>query len=274
VGPVARIADAVVLRIPRVRGHERALARVLPSWRSLAIGFAALLAVAGAYLVARDSALFAVQRVEIQGAPPAVSREVRAALRPLEGESLLRVDLDAVANRLAAIPSVRYARFDRAFPHTLVVTVAAERPVAVLRRGDEAWLVSARGRVIRSLQNPRRSSLPRVWAPITVSATAGDRLTDEPTLQAVRALAAVADSDLPARVRHARATEAGLTLVLAAGTEVELASDQELPLKLAVARRVLLALDPAREGWPAYVDLTVPGRPVVGFSSSKVEGET
>jgi len=176
VGPVAKLADAVALRLPRAVGGERVLVRALPSWRRLAIAFGAVLVVVGSYLVARDSALFAVERVAIHGAPPGVSRDVRTALRPLEGESLLRVDLDAVADRLAAIPSVRHARFDRAFPHTLVVTVAPERPVAVLRRGDEAWLVSARGRVIRSLPNPRLSRLPRVWAPATVSAAAGDTL--------------------------------------------------------------------------------------------------
>lgn len=273
-GPVAKLADAVVLRVPRAGGGERVLARALPSWRRLAIAFGAVLIVVGSYLVARDSALFAVERVAIHGAPPGVSRDVRTALRPLEGESLLRVDLDAVADRLAAIPSVRYARFDRAFPNTLVVTVAPERPVAVLRRGDEAWLVSARGRVIRSLPNPVLSSLPRVWAPATVSAAAGDALRDTSTLRGVRALAALDASDLPARVRSAEATDEGLTLKLAAGTKLELANDEDIALKLAVARRVLLALDPAREGWPAYVDLTVPGRPVVGFAPSEVEGET
>ena len=273
-GPVVRLADAVALRIPRAGGGERVLVRALPSWRRLAIAFGAVLVVVGSYLVARDSALFAVERVAIHGAPPAVSRDVRTALRPLEGESLLRVDLDAVADRLAAIPSVRYARFDRAFPHTRIGKVAPERPVAVLRRGDVAWLVSARGRVIRSLSHPRRSSLPRVWAPMSVSAAAGDALTDTSTLRAVRALAALGERDFPARVRSAEAADEGLTLKLAAGTELELANQEDIALKLAVARRVLLALDPARQGWPAYVDLTVPGRPVVGFEPSEVEGET
>ena len=273
-GAVAKLADAVVLRIPPGRGNGGALVRLVPSWQWLAIAFAAVLAAGGSYLAARDSALFAVQRVEIHGAPPVVEGEVRAALRPLEGESLLGVDLGGVANRLAAIPSVRTARFDRAFPHTLLVTVAAERPVAVLRTGDEAWLVSARGRVIRQLENPRLSSLPRVWAPATVSAAPGDGLTDVPTVEAVRALAAVAESRLPARVRYARSTDDGLMLMLMAGTELELANDHDLALKLAVARTVLLVLDPARQGWPGYVDLTVPGRPVVGFASSRVQSET
>jgi cell division protein FtsQ len=271
---VAKLADAVVLRFPRGPGQPRPLVHALPSWRTLALAFAALLAVAGSYLAARDSALFAVESVEIAGAPPAVTQEVRGALRSLEGESLLRVDLDAVGSRLAAIPSVRQADFDRAFPHTLRVTVAAERPVAVLRRGNEAWLVSARGRVIRRLVKPGLSSLPRIWAPLTVAADPGDRLADAPTVRAVHALAALDGSRLPARVRQARSTDHGLSLLLVAGTEIELANDEQLALKVAVARRVLLALDPSRQGWPAYVDLTVPGRPVVGFASSQVVGET
>lgn len=272
---MAKLADAVVLRVPRRRGSRRQLTQLLPSWRLLAIAFGTVLAVAGGYVAARQSALFAVQTVEIRGAPPVVSAQVRDALRPLEGESLLRVDLDTVANRLAAIPSVREATFDRAFPHTLRVSVVAERPVAVLRRGPEAWLVSARGRVIRRLPRPRLSSLPRVWVPTTVTATAGEMLADAPTLRSVRALAVESgEVGLPARVESARATDDELTLILAAGTHLELADERELPLKLAVARQVLLALEPNVDGWPAYVDLTVPGRPVVGYASSQVVSET
>lgn len=274
--PVAKLADVVVLRLPRARAHRRYLVELLPGWRALAIAFGVVLALAGGYLAARQSALFAVQTIEIRGAPPAVSDSVRTALRPLEGESLLRLDLDAVASRLAAIPSVRKASFDRAFPHTLRVTVAAERPVAVLRRGSEAWLVSARGRVIRRLQQPRLSRLPRIWVPLTVAAAAGDRLTDSMALRAVNVLAVLSSREpLPARVAQARVTDRELTLVLAAGTELRLASDEELELKLAVAHRVLLALNPVVDGWPGYVDLTVPGRPVVGNEdNSQLESES
>jgi hypothetical protein len=79
---------------------------------------------------------------------------------------------------------------------------------------------------------------------------------------------------LPARVAQARANERELTLLLAAGTELRLANDEDLALKLAVAREVLLALDPNVDGWPAYIDLTVPGRPVVGGDVSQPASET
>jgi cell division septal protein FtsQ len=262
---VARLADAVVLRFPRMRARPGEVVQLLPSWRTLAIAFGALLATALAYAVARESALFSVQTVQVRGAPPAVTRQVETALRPFEGESLLRLDLDVVQSRLVALPTVRQASLDRAFPHTLRVSVAAERPVALLRRGSAAWLVSARGRVLRPLPRPRLSRLPRVWAPLTVAAETGDLLTDSATLRAVRALSAVsAGRGLGARVEHARASDRELTLVLAAGTELRLANESELELKLAVARQVLRALQPTANGWPAYVDLTVPGRPVAG----------
>lgn len=271
---MAKLAESVVLRLPRARAHPRDLVGLLPGWRVLAIGFAAVLAVAGGYLIARQTTLFAVQRLEIQGAPPAVTESVRAALRPLEGESLLRLDLDSVQSTLAAIPSVHDASLDRAFPHTLRISITAERPVGILRRGSEAWLVSARGRVIRRLDNPRLSPLPRVWVPLTVAAAPGDRLGDASTLEAVAALAALDTNRLPARVVQARAKDDELTLVLAAGTELRLAGKEDLPFKLAVAREVLLALDPNVEGWPAYIDLTVPGRPVSGGSVSQLGSET
>jgi cell division protein FtsQ len=276
VGTVAKLADSVVLRLPRGRAHTRDLVQLLPGWRVLAIGFGVILAVGGGYVVARQSALFAVQTLEIRGAPPAVEEDVRASLRPMEGESLLRLDLESVRSRLTAIPSVRDASLDRAFPHTLRVNVTAERPVAVFRRGSEAWLVSARGRVIRPLEHPRLSRLPRVWVPLTVAAAAGDRLTDGSAVKAVTALAALdtGPHPLPARVAQARADDQELTLVLAAGTELRLADAEELALKLAVAREVLLALDPNVDGWPAYIDLTVPGRPVVGGTVSQLGSET
>ena len=114
-----------------------------------------------------------------------------------------------------------------------------------------------------------------VWVPTTVTATASDTLEDAPTRRAVRALAAASGgTTLPARVSSARSADGELTLALAAGTLLELGNEKELALKLAVARHVLLALDPNQEGWPAYIDLTVPGRPVAGYEQSQVESET
>src|SRR5205814_9686534 len=90
---------------------------------------------------------------------------VRAALRPLEGKSLLALHGSDVEGRIAAVPDVRSAPYDRAFPNTLRVVVVPERPVAVIRQGAAAWLVSARGRVLRSLARGTDKALPRIWLP-------------------------------------------------------------------------------------------------------------
>ena len=59
--------------------------------------------------------------------------------------------------QLESLSTVRSVRMDRAFPHTLRITVVPERPLAVVRRGQDAWLVSEQGRVIRELDPGRRN---------------------------------------------------------------------------------------------------------------------
>ena len=87
--------------------------------------------------------MFALKGVEVAGAPPAVAAHVRAALAPLEGQSLLALDAAEIDRRLGSLPEISSFGYDRDFPHTLRVTVRAEYPVAVARRGPKAWLVAA-----------------------------------------------------------------------------------------------------------------------------------
>ena len=65
---------------------------------------------------------------------------------------------------MRALPTVAGASVDRAFPHTLVVKVAPERPVAVVRRGDAAWLATGAGKVIREIETGTQRELPAALA--------------------------------------------------------------------------------------------------------------
>src|SRR5439155_21555778 len=70
--------------IPLQAGASReGLVRLLPSGRSLAVGFAIVLGAAGLYALARVTPMFALSRIEVEGAPPAVAARVRAAIQPL-----------------------------------------------------------------------------------------------------------------------------------------------------------------------------------------------
>jgi Cell division protein FtsQ/POTRA domain, FtsQ-type len=236
---------------------------------------ALLAAAAGLYAAARETSTFAIDELRIEGAPPALARQIEEELAPLVGRSLVGLDGDGVVAQVTALPGVRSATYDRAFPHALVVRVVRERPAAVLRRGAESWLVSARGRVIRQLEQGAHARLPRIWAPKTTVVERGAILGDAELLRSVLALRVVAGEQFPARVRTVRGRGGELTFVLGNGLELLLGDEAELALKLAAAREILPLLDPPGLGGPTYLDLSVPERPVAGTTlESEVEVET
>jgi cell division protein FtsQ len=250
------------------------VARLLPSGRSLLGAFALIALAAGGYAAARTTAAFAVTTIEVRGAPPAVAAQVRSALAPLLGRTLVTLKPADVENRLSPIPDVAAATYDRAFPHTLVVEVEAERPLAVLRQGADSWLLSARGRVLRRLPRGARPRLARVWIDRAVDVAVGESVAHPIAARALRVLARVAAQRLPTRVRTVRA-DGELVLVLASGLELRLGDETELPLKLAVAAEILRPLDGRHDLATAYLDVSVVERPVSGSTlNSPVESET
>ena len=267
--PRARAASAVV-PIQRSRaGGRLELARIAPSARSLLTGLLILLTAVGLYAAARTTSAFAVERIAVEGAPPEVAAQVREALAPAMGESLLGIDLAALARRAESVPMVAGASFDRGFPHTLRITVVPEVPVAVLRQGSSSWLAAPGGRVVAVLGRGARPGLPRIWLKRDVQITLGERVGGLP-LRAVTAVAPLRTQPLPVAVASVVATREELTLVLRTGLELRLGDGSDLPVKLEVARHVLPELD----GAGGYLDLSVPERPVAGETlNSQVEVE-
>ncbi|MGD0714035.1 MAG: FtsQ-type POTRA domain-containing protein [Gaiellaceae bacterium] len=231
---------------------------LLPSGRSLALGLALLALGGGAYTAARETPLFAVRQIDVRGGTPEVRTQVRRELAPLLGTSLVGLDGSALTHRVAALPTVVSAVYDRTFPHTLRVTVVPETPVAVLHRGTETWLVSARGRVV--VRIPARTSLllPRIWVPTATAVSAGAFLAPADGGAAARALALV--GRFPARIATAALSHGELSFRLRSGIEVRFGDPTDVRLKLAIARRALLLLPPGT----TYLDVSVPGRPVTG----------
>jgi cell division protein FtsQ len=257
--PPARARAVAIPRSPRRQASAQL--RLLPSRGSVLVGLALFSAAAAAFAAARETPLFAVDTVQVRGATPAVARQVKQALAGELGTSLLKIDGGTVDHRLAGVAWVATSSVDRAFPHTLVVTIKRERPVAVLRRGAHSWLVSARGRVLVELPHGARRELPRIWVPGSVAAPeVGSLLGEQAGGRAARALAPLASVHFPARISSVATGPAELTFVLRSGLELRLGDAGDLRLKLAVARRVLHVLGSTGPG--AYVDVSVPERPV------------
>jgi cell division septal protein FtsQ len=251
-------------RRPSSNGVGIDVLRFLPSGRSLAIGLALVLIAVGLYGLARETSMFAVRTIEVDGASPAVAAQVRAALHAFEGRSLVAVDAARVEQRVDDLAAVRSSAVDRAFPHTLRIDVRPELPVAVLRRGSEAWLVSARGRVIGPSRLGTHLALPRIWLPLRTEIEVGALLEDEPGGLAARSLAAFIGSGFPNRIAFVRAANGQLTLGLRGGLEIRLGAPVDLRLKIAIAHGILPTLALPAAGGPDYLDVAVPERPVAG----------
>ncbi len=257
--PRARVASFPA----RERVPAATLARFVPSRRSLAVGVGLLVGAVLAYVVARETPLFALRGVTVKGAPADVAGQVRSVLAPLTGRSLVTLDGADAMRRVESLPTVVSARYDRAFPHGLVVIVRPERPVAVVRQGRLAWLLSARGRVMRRLEPRTELRLPRIWVDRSTVASLGAILAGE-TGRVAEALAALGRSPLAGRVATARMEDGALTLVLRSGLQLLAGPPVALPLKFAIAARVLQSARRA-SGQGGYLDVSVPGRPVGRF---------
>jgi len=85
---------------PRVLRPGLSLLR--PSRRTLGAAAAALTVLAFAYLAARETSLFALERIEVRGAPPDVRAAVLKAADRFVGESLVAVDGDELVKALGA----------------------------------------------------------------------------------------------------------------------------------------------------------------------------
>jgi cell division protein FtsQ len=236
--------------------------RALPSGRSLLVGFAIVLGSVGLYVLARETPMFAVQRIEVVGAPAPVAAHVRAALAPIEGTSLLELSSAEIERRLQKLPDVVTGTYNREFPHTLRVTVRAEHPVAIARRGVHAWLVSSTTRAIAEVPLRTHPELPRIWLAHSGDPEVGQPITDRFALRAVRALALARTSHFRTRIRMVRVQQRDLTFLLASGLELRMGELQAVPLKLAVAERIVPGL--LAQGGFASLDVGVPERPVAG----------
>jgi cell division protein FtsQ len=233
----------------------------MPTRRSVAVGLAVLAFALGGYLVARETSLFAIDRIEVHGGSPQVARQVHAALASLVGRPLVGLDGSAVLHRVDALPTVVSATYDRAFPHTLRIFVVPERPAAVLRRGPDSWLVSTRGRVMEPLSRTGLPRLPRIWIPTRTPVRTGAELTAAGA--ATAAHAAGLAGTFGARVDAVSYTSGSLVFRLRSGIELLLGEPGDVKLKVAVAARVLAMLPSGS----TFLDVSSPSRPVSGTGS-------
>jgi cell division protein FtsQ len=268
-GRVDRAASAGARRMRPVAATRRsaggrpeksdAVRRLVAGRRALAFVLCALIVTTTGYVVSTATTVFSVRTIEVSGADPGLAADVRAALEPAKGTSLVGIDLDELAALVRRIPAVAGVSFDRAFPHRLAVTVVPERAVGVVRQGKAAYVVSARGRVVEQIARTEQPELPRIWAAKTEALVTGADVPRD-ILPAVRAVSPLHRVGFPARIAAVRTSDDAISLRLRSGFEVRLGTPQDMLLKLTVAGNVL----PQVGSETTYLDVSVPERPVAG----------
>jgi len=239
---------------------------VLPSGRSIAIGVAIVAAALLVLVVARDTALFAVRTIEVSGPDRKLDRRVESVLAPLRGRSLLKVNGGELTRLATALPQVAAVTYDRAFPNTLRVTVQPEQPVAVVRHGMGAWLVSRNGRLLAKIRQRTHESLPRIWIAQPLGVPVGGALPSGGGAEQVTLLDAAKGARLAREISSVSQQQGQWVYLLRGGLEIRVGDTTDLPLKLAVAGEIL-----RHTAVTGYLDVSVPQRPVA-HDNAQVSG--
>lgn len=224
--------------------------------RRLAVFVIALASLAAAYhFWFRDSSFVAVEAVRISGVeerPELASQLESAAL----DQTTLHVDEQALVDVISDDPAVRGVSATPDFPHRLSIEVDLRDPVAYV---PSAGAVVAGDGVVLDRADDR----PEDLAVIDVSdAAIGAGETIEGNALTVARTLEPAPAPLLEEVDGARMDgEYGVVVTLGEGIELRFGDRDDADLKWRAAAAVLA--DPKLET-AAYIDLSVPDRPVVG----------
>jgi len=194
------------------------------------------------------SDVLGVHRIEVEGNTLLSSEQVEDAAGVELGSALAGLDVDEVAERVAALAPVASVEVERRWPRGLSIVVTERRAVAVVREGGTLSGMDGDGVLFRSFDEAVRR-LPLVDAEQLDPAGRDDALAEVAT--AVAAL----EPAVARRVDHVEvASRDSIVLVLTGGDRVMWGSAEQSSLK----GRVLTVL---LEEEATRYDVSVPGQP-------------
>jgi cell division septal protein FtsQ len=249
---------------PRVRKRRIAVKRAAGRRRFrwvVVFGVLAVLVIAA--LVVLASPIFSVKRINVVGARYTDPQQLAPILDDFNGDPILTVDPKKIEAEVEALPWVRRAEIDVAFPRTITIRIAEREPAATYRGIDGRWRIIDRTARVIAIE----SGQPSDFLPV---AGAGPDLEPGETAGAMIAtLAELAEviGDLPqldALVVRLEADGTDLTMTLLSpggtGVQVVLGTASQLRNKLSVLLTLLddpeLNLDETLQ-----INLTDPAKP-------------
>lgn len=224
--------------------------------RLLALGGVAVVLLALFLFLIRESSLFAVKKIEVTGVTvngPEIFTALQGAATKM---TTLHIREEKLRAAVSGFPTVGAIKVDASPPHDLKIEITERKPAAVLAVGSERIPVSADGYLLRGLR--AEGDLIPIEPSQRMS---GPRLLGADLDQAV--LLGAVPSQLRSGVESSRYdTEAGGVVVsLRNGIDLRMGDGSGGAAKWAAAAAVLAKSD---LGSPAYIDVSVPERPVAG----------
>jgi cell division protein FtsQ len=209
------------------------------------------------HLWLRDSALVAVNEVEVIGLTSKDAPRIQAMLESVaEDMTTLHVRTDELEEAASQFPVVGSIAVEADFPHGLRIEVEERAPVGLVPVDGVPLPVAGDGTVLRGLTPPKGLPLLRMETPAP-----DGHVTDPQTLRALLVMGA-APTGFPQRIeRVGEGPERGIVLELRDGPEVIFGDADYVAEKWIAAARVLA--DPDAAG-ASYIDVRLPERPVAG----------
>lgn len=174
----------------------------------LLIGLAAAVIVA---IVGLNSSLFEITEIEVSGAE-VVSPAAISQLTGLQGQNIVRADLEAARQPILALPMIRSVELHRNWPNAVKVVIVERRPWGRWRANDIVWAIDREGVILEGVTPPahgpiitQTSALPPVRA--------GQRI-DTTAVELVAALDERGSPvDIPAVLAYEWSQQLGLTVI-------------------------------------------------------------
>jgi cell division protein FtsQ len=203
------------------------------SWRRKALALTVitvlLALLAGGLWVVYYSAALVTKQVNVVGTRHLTPVRVSLAAQVPLGVPLARQDLDAIAERLTAVPSIEAATATRSWPNTIRLTIVERRPVLAVLRPDGYVVVDKYGVAYQT-----QSTLP----PKVVLADINTQ--DKPLLSGAAVVAAALPEKLNGKVKLITASSPdSIALLLASGRIVTWGSSADSELKAKVVTALL-----------------------------------
>ncbi len=177
-----------------------------------------------------------VQRFSLRGASSISAQEI-AAGSGIVGHNIFTVEPQAVAERLAALPTVREARVWGELPDLLVIRVVERQPVMIWQIGNDHFLLDAGGAVLAV--NPpaeRVQDLPTVTVREVEPPQVGGRVDQAIVGALALLLHSAPENGLPIAGLDYSPRD-GFIIHLDQGRQILFGANTRLPEKLAVSCR-------------------------------------